>query len=143
MEKIHKFLRLKDTHPTMVKLNRLIDLASELGISISYSDNMVVVSDKDRDPKLPHLFLQDLDSSDYPPSDFPPIFDFKIIYDNPEYLENCDKIQKEECRKADEARKVWQEKVAAEQREAIALLAKQKENEERLLLTQLKEKYEK
>lgn len=142
MNKISKHLRLKENHQTMVKFNKLIDFAFNLGISVSYEPHCVIISDKDRDPKLPSLLLQDAEGDDYSVSSFPPDMDFKIIYDNPEYLANYDKIQEEQRRAAEEERKAYLKKKDAEQKVALALLAKQKENAERMLLLELKQKYE-
>lgn len=85
-----RYLRLKDNHPTMVKLNKLIDLANELGISLTFT--RFACSIQDKDCKIPNLRLKDIEndhmSSDRQQIDcFPYEMEFVIIGDNPDYIE--------------------------------------------------------
>jgi len=78
-------LWLKDNHPTMVKFNKLCDYAEELGLTISFCNNSTVIEDTKRDPKLPTLFVEDNEDGT-PVGVFPPGLEFKVVYENPEYL---------------------------------------------------------
>lgn len=83
-----RYLRLKDSHPTMQKLDQLFALAEELGINIGFSGyGVATIEDRDRDKDLPPLRMQDIENSDYPMDSFPPTLDFKVIYENPEHIE--------------------------------------------------------
>jgi hypothetical protein len=81
-KKIYPYLKLKDNHPTMVKLNKLYELAEELGISISFGPQRTFVEDRDRDNSLPPLILEDIDNGESI-QEWPPTFEYKVYYDNP------------------------------------------------------------
>lgn len=140
MNKIPKILKLKNNHPTMIKFNKLCDFAEELGLSLDLGGNFIILEDRDRDDNLPMLELHDLENDTCP--SIPPTMEFKIIYDNPEYLEYekkqseiMDKERLEKNRleklKQDEELRIRKEKEA-----------KQIEDNERKQLAILKAKYE-
>lgn len=139
-KKLFQYLKLKDNHPTMAKLAKLYDLAEELGISISFGSHRTVVQDRDRDDKLPPLFLEELDGGETI-QEWPPTFEYKVIYDNPAYLAQ-QKAEQDEREKARDAERVMRE----EKRKAQELAEKEarkraEEQRERAELARLKAKY--
>lgn len=132
---------LKDKHPTMQKLQKLMDLADELGLHLSFWGQRTVITDNERDTDLPPLYIEDIESHDGP-QEFPPSLEFKIVYDNPDYIahekaerDRLNRAQEERKRKEEEARRIA-EKKEAERR------AREVEDRERRELARLKEKYE-
>jgi multidrug efflux pump subunit AcrA (membrane-fusion protein) len=139
-KKVTEYLKLKDNHPTMIKLLKLYDLAEELGISVSFGNYRTIVNDRDRDDKLPPLFIEEVDGGE-PVQEWPPVFEFKVIYDNPEYLAKKKAEQEEYDRKRkEESAKKEAEQKAKEQAEAAAR-ARAQEQRERAELARLKAKY--
>ena len=85
INKIAPRLRLKDNHPTAVKLAKLCELADDLGIGFSFYGQRVVVEDKFRDENLPPLYLEDIEEGQWF-TRFPFATEYKLVYDNPEYI---------------------------------------------------------
>lgn len=139
-KKVYPYLKLKDNHPTMVKLNKLYELAEELGISISFSSMRTIVQDRDRDSNLPPLYLEDLENGESI-QEWPPVFEYKVIYDNPEHLakEKADNEERDRKRKEEEAKRETERK-AKEKAEKEAR-ARAEEQRERTELARLKAKY--
>ena len=75
-----KQFKLKDNHPTMIKLNKLFELADELGISISFYGHRAVVNDIDRSDDDPILYLEDIEDTNNNMAEFPPATEFKVVY---------------------------------------------------------------
>jgi hypothetical protein len=142
MNKVARRLILKDDHPTMVKLNKLADLAEELGISISFYGQSTLINDRDREIGLPELLIEDIESNE-PVDVFPPNFEFKVIYDNPIWVEQKRLEYEEYCRTRNEkAAQAKAEKELAE-KQAAERVAELQEMRERATLAALKSKYEK
>lgn len=141
MAKIPQYLRLKDNHPTMIKLMKLYDLADELKIQLSFHGQTCIVEDGDRDPNLPFLRLEDLETGDSP-GEWPPACEFKVTFENPAYLEQQAKEHQEYLAKQAEAEKIRKEAQARKQKEEEERRAKELEESERKLLASLKAKYE-
>lgn len=140
-KKLSKRLMLKDTHPTMQKIQKLYALAEDLGITISFHGQATTVEDRDRDSNLPILYLEDLDDGEGPQM-WPPTFEFKLVYDNPAFLAE-QKREWDERRAAEAAKtKDTEDKRKAKEAAEKAREAKAKEDRERKLLAELKEKYE-
>lgn len=139
-KKIFPWLKLKDNHPTMVKLYKLYELAEELGIHISFGSHRTIVQDNDRDEKLPPLFLEDIDNGEAI-QEWPPTFEFKVIYQNPEHVakEKAEQEERDRVRKAEEAKREADRK-AKEKAEADAR-KRAEEQRERAELARLKAKY--
>jgi len=138
---IPQYLRLKDNHPTMVKFNKLCELAEELGISIEWHGQDVIIEDAERDKDLPPIFLKDIEQDHWFDS-FPPNTEFKMIYNNPEFLKRQElEHQKYLSEKAERERAALEQKRIAEEQ---ARLRRQRELEdsERAMLEALKAKYE-
>lgn len=136
-----QFLRLKEKHPTAVKLSKLLALADELGIYICFDRFATIVIDKDRDEKLPPIYMEDLENGD-PVKEFPAELEYRLIYENPVWakeqqlkFEELQKKQSEEVA----ARKAKKEAEELERKEAAA---RETERRERALLVELKAKYE-
>lgn len=139
-KKISQYLKLKDNHPTMVKLAKLAEVAEDLGISISFGHYQAHVHDRDRDESLPPLVMEELDGGEAI-GEWPPIFEYKVIYDNPAYLaqqkaerEEYDRKRKEEEDKRESERKAKEDAEKARR-------AKAEEQRERAELARLKAKY--
>lgn len=117
MNKLSQYLRLKDSHPTMQKLDKLFALAEELGISIAFNSyGVATVYDSKHGKDLPPFRMQDIDNPDYPMESLPPTLEFQVVYENPKYLEAARleyTARKEQERLAAEAR-AESEKIAAE-----------------------------
>src|ERR1700722_18202390 len=77
-----QWMRLRDNHPTMIKLSKLWDLAEELGITISFMGQATIVDDEDQEQSFR---MEDAESGD-PVGEFPVAFEYKLIYENPVYL---------------------------------------------------------
>ncbi|CAB4196731.1 hypothetical protein UFOVP1290_251 [uncultured Caudovirales phage] len=137
---IPRRLRLTDKHPTAIKIQKLFDLADDLGITIYFSNCGTYISDRDRDQKLPDISIYDIEPDHYV-NQFPPSTEFQMVYDNPEYLKQC-KIENEEdnARRAEEER-IKKEKELAKKAAEEAMLAAANEARERKMLADLKEKY--
>lgn len=139
-KKIFQYLKLKDNHPTMVKLAKLADLAEELGISISFSNYYAQVHDRDRDDSLPPLRMEELDGGEAV-GEWPPIFEYKVIYENPAYLaqQEAERKERDQKRKEEEAKRESERKA----KEEADRLARERavEQKERAELARLKAKY--
>lgn len=139
---IPRRLRLKDKHPTAVKLDKLFAFADELGIGLSFYNHTVIVEDRDRDDKLPPLHLEDIEDDHNTSACFPPTTEYRLVYDNPAYL--AEEAREFEERKQKEAeakaafKKAAEEKAKAEKERR----AQQIEAQERKTLAELKAKYE-
>ena len=137
---IAKKLRLTDTNPTTVKLNKLIDLAGELGIRLWFTNQVILVEDRDRDASLPDLYMEDIEP-DHWFEEFPPSTEFKLTYENPAYL----KVEKELNLKYQQDLKNKQAareaKLQAQQEEFKRTAKIAQEIQERQMLAELKAKY--
>jgi hypothetical protein len=140
-KKLSKRLVLKDTHPTAVKISKLMELADELGISISFLHQRVLIKDKDRDENLPPLFLEDIEEGHWFES-FPFETEYKLVYVNPEFLAQEKRDHEERIRIRDEQERLDKEKAAQLIAEKTAAAARALEARERRQLAELKEKYE-
>lgn len=139
MTAIAKKLRLKDDHPTMVKVYKLMELADDLGISFEFCGQGGVVV-HDYDCKLPTLILEDIEP-DHWFQEFPFATEFKITCDNPAYLAQA-KIEEEKRLKvqrealAEAQRKQEEARLEKEKQEALRI-----ERAEREELARLQTKY--
>lgn len=89
-----RYKRLGENHPTMIKLGKLFDLAEELGISISYNSNGPAhIYDKDFVDGCTPLSLSDIESPDYPMDSFPCTLEYKVTFQNPEYIQYLEDVR--------------------------------------------------
>lgn len=139
-KKLSKRLVLKDTHPTAVKISKLMELADELGISISFLHQRVLIKDKDRDESLPPLFLEDIEEGHWFES-FPFETEYKLVYVNPEYIAEQKKEQEEYAQRRAEEIRLAKEHAEESARLEAEERAKALEARERRMLAELKEKY--
>lgn len=138
--KISEWLKLKDSHPTMIKLMKLYDLANELGIHIQFGHRSVIL-DEDRDVNLPPMFLEDLDNGDSV-TEWPPTFDFKVVSENPEYKAAAKQAHNEwKAKEAEKEQLLIEAKRAKEQAEQ-EIKRQEIETKELKELARLKKKYE-
>jgi hypothetical protein len=140
-KKLSRRLVLKETHPTAVKISKLMDLADELGISISFFHQRVLIKDKDRDDNLPPLFLEDIEEGHWFES-FPFETEYKLVYVNPEFLAQEKRENEERIKIRYEQERLDKEKAAQLIAEKTAAAARALEVRERSILAELKEKYE-
>ena len=140
MSKIAQYLRLKDNHPTMIKLMKLYDCAEELGIRLSFHGIACTVEDRDRDPKLPFITIEDSDNREAL-QEWPPATEFTCRYENPAFILERDLKWKEEQAKREEEKlnKAIKEKAETEARAEQERL--RVETLERQELARLKNKY--
>jgi hypothetical protein len=137
--KIYQYKKLKDSHPTMKKLQKLEDLAEELGICIYFSSNGTIVNDTDFEHDI---YMLDIEDHNTCINTFPCSTEYILRYENPEYIKEQDRIYAE--RKAQQEEK---ERLAKIENERILQEAEQKqkaaeEAKERAELLRLKNKYE-
>lgn len=140
-QKIAHRLVLKDTHPTAIKIAKLCDLANELGISLSFYHQRVLVDDNDRDKNLPPLYLEDIEENHWVES-FPFEMEYKLVYENPAYVAQQKQEQEERERAEYLALKISREKEEQKAKAEAEERAKALEARERRLLSELKDKYE-
>ena len=79
-----RYMRLKETHPTMVKLDKLYQLAEELGIHIEFLGQATIVRDE-QVKGLPPCRMEDVDNREAI-SEWPPTFEYCLHYDNPAFI---------------------------------------------------------
>lgn len=140
-KKISKRLVLNDNHPTAIKVMKLMDLADQLGLTISFSGQRVMIQDTDRDPNLPILYCEDIEGEGHWFEEFPFTTEYRLVYNNPKYIEQ-EKLEYETRRKAEqEAVRIENERIAAKKKEEEALRALAIEHKERQQLADLKAKY--
>jgi len=139
MNKIPQQLRFRDNHPTMVKFDKLCQLADELGISLSFYGSRTIIKDRDNEASTT-VFLEDIETDDCV-GDFPPTLEFKMVRENPEYRAEQDR-QAEAYRqeRADREKKEREAAFAAEKVRAEKA-AKELEAKERRQLAELRKKY--
>lgn|SRR5574337_232066 len=139
-KKASRYLKLRDNHPTMVKLYKLYDLAEELGISISFGSHRTIVDDNERNKDLPPLYLEDIDNGESV-QEWPPTTEFKVYFDNPEYLakEKAENEARDKQRKEEEAKREADRKAKEQAQKEAAKRAE--EQRERAELARLKAKY--
>jgi len=128
-EKVNKkrpsaYLRLKEHHPTMVKLDKAFQLLEELGLNFSFDYG--VTSFLDNDFPDTRMYLVDSDSGQPEGVDsFPPICEYYVRHENPErtafdeqeLIEHQAKMAEDKKKKAREAivRNIDYAKMTAEQ----------------------------
>jgi hypothetical protein len=140
-KKIARRLVLKETHPTAIKVAKLCDLASELGISLSFYRGRVLIEDSSRDKNLPPLYLEDIEEEHHFEG-FPFETEYKLVYENPEWIAQEEKEHKERLVKEEENRRLEAERKQLAEQQAAEERAKALEARERRMLAELKEKYE-
>jgi hypothetical protein len=146
-KKIYPKLKLNDNHVTMKKFLKLTDLAEDLGISLEFLGDRICITDINRDPKLPPIYIEDIEGGSI--EEFPINMEYKMTYDNPEYLEQ-ERLKKEELSNQRKERERLEElkkteklalqKKAELEREEKRL--KDEEIKEKALLADLKAKWE-
>lgn len=143
-----RYLRMKNTHPTMIKLFKLCELADKLGISFSFHGHVTIVKDEDHED-LPLIRLEDIDNREAI-MDWPPGTEFCAIYENPAYIAEQKRLKEEQLAEAAKLAQIAKEqkerkKKENEKREVKEKEKRQQEKErkERDLLVKLKAKYEK
>jgi len=141
MKEVPQYFRLKADHPTLIKFEKLADLADELGLVISIDGGQMVIYDRDK----PYSFnVRDIEQTSWEKSftSFPPCTEYFIKYENPEHIK-LEKIKLEqwkaeqkEIEDKEKAAKIEAERKQEEER------IKAIEEKERKMLSELKAKYE-
>ena len=135
-KKISEYMRLKDTHPTMVKLDKLAAFAEELGISLNFFQQATFIQDNSLPQDHPQLRLEDTDNGEAI-SEWPPVFEYKVIFENPVYLAKQKADHEEYVKKEAERERERKAKVKAE-KEAFE---REAERAERAELARLQKKF--
>jgi hypothetical protein len=138
-KEIPRTIELDENHPTMIKLNQLMDLADDLGLKLYLHGQSLVV--QDNKSNLPPLLIEDIEPNHYI-NVFPPNMEFRLIYDNPEYLAQRKRESEREQAEWEEKRRIAKEKAELARQQAEQLRLKQIEDSERATLRFLKSKYE-
>ena len=139
-KKIFPWLKLKDNHPTMIKLAKLYDLAEELGIHIIFDHNATIVHDNQLAKDHPSLRLEDVDSCEHI-SEWPPTFEYKVIFQNPEHIAKEKAIRDEWQKNREKELAEAEIKRKAKEKAEKAAEARELEIRERNELSRLKEKF--
>jgi hypothetical protein len=88
--KVARYLRLKSEHPLRKKVEQVFKLMDDLNIAFEVADNHFII--KDYTEKSSTLFyLKDIESDDNYVEALPPVTDYKITKDNPQYFEEQEK----------------------------------------------------
>ena len=74
---------LRDDDPTLIKFNKLCELAEDLGITLRFKGNNCFIEDRDRVPNSPPIFLRDTEKA-YSFDTFPPTTEYMLVHENPE-----------------------------------------------------------
>jgi hypothetical protein len=128
-----EFLKLKDNHPALLKLNQLIEFMDKIGLSIVARRNNLVICDAEK----PDRYYEIVDTENGSDIDsFPPTFEFVVRFRNPDR----DKFDEEEFNNRKAAELEEKKKKEAEE---VERRRQETENSERALLGFLKTKYEK
>lgn len=140
--KVAKRFRLKENHSTAIRFAKLCDITNELGLCITFNNNGLVLQDL-KHSDLPPILIEDIEDDHARTwiSEFPPATEYKLVYDNPIYLEERRKEQEEYSRKLQEEERLEQKKREKQERDEKARERKEIEREERKLLAKLKAKY--
>jgi hypothetical protein len=134
-----KKLRLLENHSLSEKMNKLMMLMDEFGISLYIQYNGLYIEDSSN----PNISFELIDRENRNGiTNFPPELEFDIIYDNPEYLKH---IEEESRKYHEEQTKKEEEKKQAEvaRREKIRQeMLEQKKQQDLAHLARLKAIYE-
>jgi hypothetical protein len=139
--KISKRMQLKPNHSTMKKIEKLCETADKLGIAFYFSNMGVVVTDESRDKTLPDLILEDIEEGEIFCS-FPFELEYKVCYDNPEYLKQERLEWEAKLARETQVQKEKEELRRKKEDERRVQAAKEAEEAERKLYEKLKKKYE-
>lgn len=138
-KKLIKKLRLLENHSLSEKINKLMVLMDELGISLYIQYNGLYIEDSSN----PNISFELIDRENRNGiTNFPPELEFDIIHDNPEYLKH---IEEENRKYHEEQTKKEEEKKQAEvaRREKIRLeMLEQRRQQDLAQLAKLKAIYE-
>ncbi len=135
-----KYFRIKENHPLSIKLDKIMGLMEELGITISVHGQTLIIDDKDN-PGTQFTFV-DVDDSDRGVYHFPPTLDYKVIYENPEWIKAWE-LELEENRKRLEKLRLEKEAAEAAEKERRRLeKIEQKKKADLTELARLKALYE-
>jgi hypothetical protein len=136
---IPRQLRYKDNHPTMVKFDKICQLADELGIHLSFDGRSTTI--EDRDNKTPtYVFLEDIETDDCV-NDFPPSLEFKMVRENPEFRAEQERLAEDHRKERDAREKKEREAAFAAEKARAEKAAKELEAKERRQLAELRKKY--
>src|SRR3954465_5723817 len=98
------YLRLKDNHPTMIKLAKLCDVADELGLNITYYGHRAMLRDSEWPGTL--LYIDDIENDSI--SEFPFTTEYKLTYENPAWLEEQRIEDEKQTAKREEEERIQQ-----------------------------------
>lgn len=135
--KIAKYLRLNDKHLLTKKVEQVFELMNTLGLSFEFNDHYLNIKDTTQS-KFSEFYMKDIESDDAFMEVLPPIFEYKITVDNPQYKEELVKQKEERAKQQaiDALKREEELKIKAEQQ------AKQKLEDDKKLLQYKKEELE-
>jgi hypothetical protein len=135
-----QYLRLKDGHPTAQKMQKLWQLADELGLHIEFYGHRTIVTDIDFPDRL--YDMSDLENADDAVSDFPPGCEYTLRFENPEYTKYQEKLAEERDKQRKAEREAAEAAAAEKKRREEEERRRCQERQERAQLAELKAKYE-
>lgn len=139
-----RYMRLRENHPTMVKLEKLFAFADELGISIAFNSNGPAhLYDKDFVDGEAPLIISDIDSPGASMDSFPCTLDFKITYENPAYLVYLGEQERDRLAEIERRRLEAEKRVAELKARGAEKKAKEKEARRVKRITSLKTRLQK
>jgi dGTP triphosphohydrolase len=137
MTNIPERLRLKETHPLYQKVEKLFELADELGLSFQIYYNSVFVYQKDDSITYNMEDIEDGQTI----NELPPRFEWKITCENPKYTKAVQEEQKA-YEKVREEKKIAEEKARlAKEAEETRLMEEKIKRQELQQLKVLLNKY--
>lgn len=77
-----KRFRLTEAHPLLEKLDKLFAFADEIGVKMSFYSGTIQVTD-DAFPDI-QFRLDDIESDQYPMTEFPPTTEYRVTFDGSE-----------------------------------------------------------
>jgi septum formation inhibitor MinC len=107
-----RYLLISTNHPTFQKLEKVLELLDQLGLTIYFGPTSTILTDENI-PGI-NFLIRDLES-EKPIYSLPPSVEYKIIRDNPEHKLYLEEKNKNERLKREE--KEHQDKLAKEEKE--------------------------
>ena len=123
----------------MIKINKLYELADELGIRILFEGYQVLIVDGESN--INSFRIEDVDNPRENLSSFPPNLEFRVVCDNPEYVKLKEQEYEAWIKRRNEERLAEEEKKKQEALEGERIRREKLEQRERAQYEELKKKY--
>ena len=122
-----RFLKLKDQHPSFLKLEKIFSLMDELNIGFTFNGNSINFVDTEQ-KRFDTFYIEDIEEN-HSVTSLPPSTEYKVLVDNPEYFEKQELERKQYLEnKAKEVEGAKIKAAALEKQKKIAQLAERKQS---------------